>query len=90
MGGDETFLRDLGIPEDAWVLGGQQWYTATEAAEHMAVSDEYVRRLAERGAIPGALMHDVKRIGWRLPRSGLIAYIAAQRRATQARGSGAG
>lgn len=82
---DEQFLRDLNYAEDAWVLSGQQWYTAVEVAEHLGISDGGVRNLAERGEIPGAVLHDTKRIGWRLPRSGLISYLADQRRKTAQR-----
>src|SRR5260370_919398 len=39
MSQDEEYLRSLAYPQDAWVLGGQQWYTALEAAEHLGVSD---------------------------------------------------
>ena len=85
MTDDEKYLRDLGYAEDAWVLSGQQWYTTGEASEHLGMSDETVRKLAERGAIPGAIQHDTKRIGWRFPRSGLIAYLAGQRRNTEQR-----
>ncbi len=88
MSQDEEYLRSLAYPQDAWVLGGQQWYTALEAAEHLGVSDEYVRRLADKGAIPGAILHDVRRVGWRLPREGLIAYLATQRRHTEQRQRG--
>lgn len=85
MSEDEKYLRDLGYAEDAWVLSGQQWYTTGEVADHLGLSEGGVRSLADRGAIPGAILHDAKRIGWRLPRSGLIAYVAAQRRNTEQR-----
>jgi excisionase family DNA binding protein len=85
---DEKYLRDLGYAEDEWVLSGQQWYTAAEASAHLGFSDEYVRRLAEAGRIPGAILHDARRIGWRFPRSGLIAYLAEQRRNTEQRQRG--
>jgi excisionase family DNA binding protein len=85
---DEQYLRNLDFPQDRWVLSGQQWYTATEAAKYLAVSDEYIRNLAEQGAIPGAILHSARRIGWRLPREGLIHYVAEQRRNTQRRREG--
>lgn len=85
---DEQYLRELGYVADAWVLGGQQWYRAVEAAQHLGLSDDAVRTLAERGQIPGAILHDERRIGWRLPRSGLITYIARQRRRTEERAKG--
>jgi hypothetical protein len=85
MNDDEQYLRDLGYSEDTWVLSGQQWYTTGEVAQHLGLSEGGVRNLAERGVIPGAILHDAKRIGWRLPRQGLIAYLAAQRRHTEQR-----
>src|SRR6266851_3118780 len=88
MSPDEEYLRSLAYPQDAWVLSGQQWYTALEVAEHLGVSDEYVRRLADRGAIPGAILHDVRRVGWRFPRDGLITYLAGLRRNTEQRQRG--
>jgi Helix-turn-helix domain len=85
MTDDEKYLRDLDYPEDRWVLSGQQWYATGEAAEKLGVSDETLRKFAAGGAIPGAIQHDTRRVGWRLPRSGLIAYIAGQRRRTAER-----
>jgi hypothetical protein len=82
---DEQYLRDLNYPEDQWVLGGQQWYTASEVADKLGLSDGGVRNMAERGEFPGAIQYPEKRTGWRIPRSGLIAFIAAQRRRTEAR-----
>src|SRR5262245_41069916 len=86
---DEDYLRALARPEDGWVLSGRQWYTALAVSEHLAVSDEYVRRLGERGQIPGAILHE-RRVGWRLPRAGLITYLAQLRRHTAARQHQAG
>lgn len=85
MSEDERYLRELGYPQDAWVLSGQQWYTALEVARELAISDEGARRLAQMGAIPGAIQHDIKRIGWRFPREGLIAYLASLHRKEEQR-----
>jgi hypothetical protein len=85
MSDDEKYLRDLAYPEDTWVLSGQQWYAASEIADRLGLSDGGVRNLAERGVFPGAIQYAEKRIGWRIPRSGLIAFIAAQRRNTQSK-----
>jgi Helix-turn-helix domain len=82
---DEKYLRGLDFPQDAWVLSGQQWYTAVEVGKHLGISDDAARKLAEHGRIPGAILHDVRRIGWRFPREGLIAYLAEQRRRTEQR-----
>ena len=90
MNDDEEYLRGLGIPEDAWVLSGQQWYATSEAAKYLGVSADVIRAAADRGAIPGAILHEA-RVGWRLPRSGLIHYLADQRRKTlERRGQDAG
>lgn len=84
MSEDEKYLRDLGYPQDAWVLSGQQWYTAVEVGKYLGISDDAARKLAEGGRVPGAILHD-RRIGWRFPREGMIAYIAEQRRRTEQR-----
>ena len=84
MSEDEKYLRDLGYPADTWVLSGQQWYTAVEVGKFLGISDDAARKLAENGRIPGAILHD-RRIGWRFPREGLIAYVAEQRRRTEQR-----
>jgi hypothetical protein len=45
-----------------------------------------MRKLVEAGQVSGSLIHGVKRIGWRLLREGLIAYLAgAHRRVEQRR-----
>lgn len=91
--GDEAYLRSLGYPEDAWLFSGQKWYRTAEVAEEMAISEDTVNRLAEAGHIPGAVLHGElgsgsrRRTGWRLPRSGLIVYMARRRR-EQAQGRG--
>lgn len=85
MSEDEQYLRDLGYPQNDWVLGGQQWYTISEVAEHLAISDEGVRKLVESGSMPGSLMHGIKRIGWRIPREGLIVYLANAHRRVEER-----
>jgi Helix-turn-helix domain len=81
---DEQYLRELAFPEDAWVLDGPPFYTATEVADHFGVTAGGVRSLAERGEFPGALLLSA-RSGWRIPRSGLIAYLARLRRETTVR-----
>lgn len=82
---DEAYLRDLGYPEDAWLFSSQKWYRTAEVAEQLAISGDTVNRLAEKGRIPGAVLHGEmssdlrRRTGWRLPRSGLIVYMARRR-----------
>jgi len=85
---DETYLRKLGYEQDKWALSGQQWYTALEVGRHLGISDEGARKLAELGMIPGAVLHGVKRIGWRFPREGLIHYLAELHREAERRQKG--
>jgi hypothetical protein len=85
---DEKYLHKLGYAQDEWALSGQQWYTALEVAKHLGISDEGARKLAELGKIPGAVLHGVKRIGWRFPREGLIAYLAELHREADRRQKG--
>ena len=82
---DEQYLRALNYPEDAWALSDQQWYTVAEIAAKLAMSAGGIRNMAERDEFPGAIQYAEKRIGWRIPRSGVIAFIATQRRATSQR-----
>jgi hypothetical protein len=62
MSEDERYLRDLSYPQDAWVLSGQQWYTAVEVGKYLGISDDAARKLAEGARVPGAILHD-RRIG---------------------------
>lgn len=64
------------IPEYDWIArSGQQWFTVSEVATAMAVGKEAVRGWCERGLIAGAVMYG-QQIGWRMPRSGLLLYLA--------------
>ena len=73
----EGALRFLsGIPEYRWLTDSeQQWWTVTQVAGHMGLSDDAVRAAAKRGDIPGAVLY-AQQVGWRLPRSGLAVYFA--------------
>jgi hypothetical protein len=74
-----AYLKARNIPEDVWLVGGgQQWYKVSEVAPQLGVSTDVVRTLAERGAIPGAVLHG-QQTGWRLPHSGLVLYLARLR-----------
>jgi hypothetical protein len=76
----EEYLRGLDLPEDDWIVKqGQQFYALGQAADNLfGLSVDAVRKRAEDGDIPGAIQLDERH--WRLPRSGLIYYIAQQRR----------
>jgi excisionase family DNA binding protein len=85
---DERYVRELDYEQDKWALSGQQWYTVTQVAEHLGLSDESIRKLAEMGKFPGAVLHGVKRIGWRIPREGAIGYLAELHREADRRRKG--
>jgi predicted DNA-binding transcriptional regulator AlpA len=82
---DEQYLRKLKYPEDDWALSDQRWYTASEVADKLGMSAITVRSFAARGEFPGAIQYAEQRLGWRIPRSGLITFIACRRRDTEQR-----
>jgi hypothetical protein len=64
------------IPEYAWLVqSGKQFYTVSEVSAALDIGVGAVRALAERGDIAGAVLYGTQ-IGWRLPRSGLMLYLA--------------
>jgi hypothetical protein len=64
------------IPEYAWLVqSGKQFYTAAEVSAALGIGVGAVRALCERGDIAGAVLYGTQ-IGWRLPRSGLLLYLA--------------
>lgn len=68
------------IPEYDWLTtSGQQWHTAAEVSEHIAVAKDAIRRWCERGQIAGAVLYG-QQIGWRMPRSGLLLHFARMAR----------
>jgi hypothetical protein len=74
-----------GIPEFAWLTGSkQQWWTVDEVSDKLGIGPAAVRSLIEHGDIAGAVLYGT-RIGWRLPRSGLLVYLARLRREAQGR-----
>jgi hypothetical protein len=65
------------IPEYAWLTASSElWFTTGEVAAALRTSPATVRSWCERGAIAGASDYG-GRIGWRMPRSGLLLYFAA-------------
>lgn len=76
----EAFLKMLNLPEDDWIIKhGQQYFSIGEVVDKLfGLEVNGIRKRAEDGAIPGAIQLDERH--WRLPRSGLIYYIAEQRK----------
>lgn len=83
----ERYLLALDLPEDRPLLNdGQQYYTITQLALHGALfgmGEAAIRDKVESGEIPNAVMAG----GWKIPRSGVLYYIAQRRRAAQRRTS---
>lgn len=64
------------IPEYRWLVNSEQpFWSSGNVAEHLAVSPTTVRLWCESGGIVGAAFYG-GRIGWRMPRSGLIIFLA--------------
>src|SRR5215469_15690266 len=76
----EEYLRELDLQEDDWIrTPGRQYFAIGDVVGKLfGLSIDGVRKRAEDGVIPGAVQLDERH--WRLPRSGLIYYIAQQRR----------
>jgi transcriptional regulator with XRE-family HTH domain len=64
-------------PSHAWLTapGAPEMWTAAEVASHLGVTATSVWRWCVSGAIPGATLSS-RRAGWRLPRAGLLAFLA--------------
>lgn len=76
-----AMLRE--IPEYDWLTGSDApWWTVEQVASHTGVSEETVRSRAKGGEIPGAIQYD-RPVGWRLPRSGLLAFYSERYRRQQ-------
>jgi hypothetical protein len=74
------------FPEYRWLTtGGLQMYRISDITPHLAVGEKAIAALCERGEIAGAVSFGTP-IGWRIPRSGLIVWLAAQVRRNQAAG----
>jgi hypothetical protein len=65
------------IPEYNWLTkDGTDWYKAEELATHLGIGEHAVRARCKDGSIHGATFYGEK-IGWRIPRSGVILYLAS-------------
>lgn len=73
----ERFEKSLSIrPEYNWLTQNPSpWRNMSEVATGMGVSRQTIKSWCERGQIPGAIDYG-QDIGWRMPRSGLIEFIA--------------
>lgn len=82
----ERYLRQKGVPEDGWVLNsGQLFYRVSEVEGKLfGLNGDAIRTLASSGQVPNAVQPS-QQVGWRLPRSGIIFYIAQVRRAQEQR-----
>jgi hypothetical protein len=67
-------------PEYDWLTqSGESWFKVSDVAEGLGFSRETVRAMCERGAIPGAVFYG-QQLGWRMPQSGLLEYLAGLQR----------
>jgi hypothetical protein len=68
----EAMLRK--IPEYEWLItNGLQWWTVPQLAEHLPIGEAAIR--ARIHEFPGAQDYGDK-IGYRIPKSGVIMYLA--------------
>jgi len=68
-----------GIPELASIVRDPRpFWKASEVAAMLGVTDHIVRAWCDSGQIRGAIKYDVN-VGWRIPRSGLLVFLAARR-----------
>jgi len=51
------------------------WWTTSDVATNLGLGNAAVRAFCERGEIEGAIFYG-NRIGWRIPRHGLIIFLA--------------
>jgi hypothetical protein len=62
-------------PEYAWVFAGDGWFNVAEIARGLGVSRKIVTDWCRDSAFPGALYYG-DNVGYRIPRSGLIEFLA--------------
>jgi hypothetical protein len=80
----EAYLRSY--PEFDWLTkNGQQWFRTQEVSDGLGIGEAAVRAICDRGEIDGAINYG-KPIGWRMPRTGLIMYLAGLKRRGMATG----
>jgi hypothetical protein len=85
----EAYLREKNLGEDRWILDeGQPWLKISQLGNHLfGLNAPTIGKLAEKGEIPHAALLSSQG-GWRLPRSGIIYYIAQVRRSMEQRQTG--
>jgi hypothetical protein len=77
----EQLLAD--IPEYGWIVEAtKQFWSSGDIAKHLSINAGTVRRWCEEGLLPGAVFYGEK-LGWRIPRSGILLYLASLRSSTQ-------
>ncbi|HEV2459221.1 MAG TPA: hypothetical protein VGS80_12755 [Ktedonobacterales bacterium] len=62
------------------------FWKVQQVAGPLGVTEHIVRNWCERGYIRGAIKYDDPQVGWRIPRSGLIVFLAERVRAQQQQG----
>ncbi len=74
----ERYLREF--PEFTWLTdtAPDHWYKIIEVADALRLGETAVRNACMRGSINGAINYG-PRIGWRMPRRGLLLYFAAKK-----------
>ena len=68
------------ILEYRWLRDEKSWYSVIEVAEKLGIGRESVRKWCESGDIPGAMNFQPQQVGWRIPRSGLLLFLARIRK----------
>jgi hypothetical protein len=72
------------VPEFAPLVGdGRPFWKTGEVAGLLGVTDHIVRGWCESGQIRGATKYD-QNVGWRIPRSGLLVFLATRQSGQQA------
>ncbi len=81
----EHYLREF--PEFTWLtdVAPDFWYKITEVAASLRLGEAVVRNACARGDISGAINYG-PRIGWRMPRRGLLLYCATKKQQSMRRG----
>jgi hypothetical protein len=67
----------LNLPEYQWLLGSTKpFWLVKEVADVLLISTNTVKKWCADGLVPGAV--DFGSGGWRIPRTGLIIFLASR------------
>lgn len=67
------------IPEYHWLTRSDApIWRVQQVAGPLGVTEHIVRNWCEGGLIRGAIKYDASQVGWRIPRSGLLVFLAAR------------